>query len=258
MLVELRLMEQRYQAVLEVLEGASVSDVARRFGVARQTVHVWMTGYANHGLAGLADKSSKPLSCPHQMSPEVEARIVEMRREHGGGGPRTILYWLGQEGFDPLPGRTSVERCLTRHGLVEPKKRGHDRSSVGGVGASRPGTGPQTVHVGPCSAATATAVVTLDPVAAPARAVSPSTIATMAASPTATAAFINSRPTRTVHSGATLGHPGSDDRRRVSNAHDRRRLSSALVSSQRHVGIRQKSLLAGPLRGGCESWNTKR
>ena len=38
--------------------------------------------------------SSKPLSCPHQMAPEVEARIVEMRRAHPGWGPRTILFWL--------------------------------------------------------------------------------------------------------------------------------------------------------------------
>jgi transposase InsO family protein len=129
MLVELRLVEQRYQAVLEVLDGATVVDVARRFGVARQTVHVWLGLYANHGLVGLADKSSKPLSCPHQMAPELEARIVEMRREHPGWGPRTIVYWLEVEGFvDPLPGRTSVERCLIRHGLVEPKKRRRTRA----------------------------------------------------------------------------------------------------------------------------------
>jgi transposase-like protein len=39
MLVELGLVEQRYQAVLEVVgEGATVVDVARRYGVARQTV----------------------------------------------------------------------------------------------------------------------------------------------------------------------------------------------------------------------------
>jgi DNA invertase Pin-like site-specific DNA recombinase len=38
--VELGVAEQRYRAVLEVLdEGASVTDVARRYGVARQTVH---------------------------------------------------------------------------------------------------------------------------------------------------------------------------------------------------------------------------
>ena len=42
MLQEWSAVEQRYQAVLEVLEGAAVSDVARRFGVARQTVHVWL------------------------------------------------------------------------------------------------------------------------------------------------------------------------------------------------------------------------
>jgi transposase-like protein len=104
MLVELRRVEQRYQAVLEVLEGAAVTDVARRFGVARQTVHVWVGLYARHGLPGLADKSSRALSCPYQMAPGVEARIVEMRRERPGWGPRTILYWLAVEGFDALPG----------------------------------------------------------------------------------------------------------------------------------------------------------
>jgi transposase-like protein len=36
MLVELGLVEQRYQAVLEIInDGATVTDVARRYGVAR-------------------------------------------------------------------------------------------------------------------------------------------------------------------------------------------------------------------------------
>src|SRR5262249_18574983 len=40
MLVELGLVEQRHQALLEVLDdGASIVDVARRYGVARQTLH---------------------------------------------------------------------------------------------------------------------------------------------------------------------------------------------------------------------------
>ncbi len=51
MLVELGLVEQRYQAVLEVLnDGAAVVDVARRYGVARQTVHEWLGRYAAEGL----------------------------------------------------------------------------------------------------------------------------------------------------------------------------------------------------------------
>ena len=72
-LVELSVVEQRYQAVLEVLnDGATVTDVARRNGVTRQTVHAWLRRYASRGLAGLADGSARPLSCPHQMPPEVE------------------------------------------------------------------------------------------------------------------------------------------------------------------------------------------
>ena len=125
MLVELGVTEQRYRAVLEVLEeGTPVTEVARRYGVARQTVHEWLARYANDGgLAGLADRSSRPGSCPHQMSAVVEARVVTLRRAHPGWGPSRIVWQLEHDGIDPLPGRSSVYRALVRHGLVEAKKR---------------------------------------------------------------------------------------------------------------------------------------
>jgi len=127
--VELGLVEQRYAAVLEVLnDGATVTDVARRNGVSRQAVHEWLRKYASHGLAGLVDHSSKPQSCPHQMDPVVEARIVELRLERPGWGPRTIEHRLGNEGIDPLPGRTSIYRCLVRHGLITPQARRRKRA----------------------------------------------------------------------------------------------------------------------------------
>ena len=75
--MELGLVEQRLKAVHEVLDGATVTDVAKRNGVTRQTVHAWLRRYASSGVAGLVDKTSKPESCPHQMTPVVEARIVE-------------------------------------------------------------------------------------------------------------------------------------------------------------------------------------
>src|SRR5664280_1482029 len=90
MLVELGLVEQRLKAVHEVLDGATVTDVAKRNGVTRQTVHSWLRRYASSGVAGLVDKTSKPETCPHQMTPVVEARIVEMRHAHPAWGPRTI------------------------------------------------------------------------------------------------------------------------------------------------------------------------
>ncbi len=124
MLVELGLVEQRLAAVKDVLEGgATVTDVARRNGVSRSAVHEWLRNYASRGLAGLVDKSSKPHSCPHQMAPEIEARVVALRGEHPGWGPRTIGHRLQREGVVPVPGRTSIYRCLVRHGLITPQAR---------------------------------------------------------------------------------------------------------------------------------------
>jgi len=65
-LVGLGVVEQRYKAVMEALDGATVIDVARRDGVVRQTVHDWLRRDASHRLAGLVDRSSRPGSCPHQ------------------------------------------------------------------------------------------------------------------------------------------------------------------------------------------------
>jgi transposase InsO family protein len=111
--------------VREVLdEGASVTDVARRYGVARQTVHAWLRRYVNEGgLAGLVDRSPRPVSCPHQMSAVIEAQVVRMRRAHPAWGPSRIVWQLERAGAVPLPGRSSVYRALVRHGLIVPGKR---------------------------------------------------------------------------------------------------------------------------------------
>ncbi|MDQ3987161.1 MAG: IS481 family transposase [Actinomycetota bacterium] len=121
-LVDLSMVEQRYDAVREVLEGATVKDTAIRYGVDRRTLHRWLLRYANDGLAALADKSSKPDRCPHQMAPEIEAKIVELRRSHPGWGPRTILNKLRRELEQP-PSRAAIYRCLVRHRLIQPKPR---------------------------------------------------------------------------------------------------------------------------------------
>ena len=109
MLQELSVVEQRYLAVREVLEGAKVTDVATRYGVDRRTVHRWLVRYASEGLGALADRSSRPDRCPHQIPPEVEARIVALRRANPGWGPRTIGSKLRRELEQP-PSRSSIYR----------------------------------------------------------------------------------------------------------------------------------------------------
>ena len=46
MLVELSVMEQRYQAVLAITQdGWKIIEVARKLGVSRQSVHAWVKHY---------------------------------------------------------------------------------------------------------------------------------------------------------------------------------------------------------------------
>ena len=96
-LVVLGVVEQRYEAVMAVVrDGHTVVDVAERFGVARQSVHRWIRRYEAGGLAGLADRSHRPVSCPHQMPLEVEERVVAVRCAHPGWGPLRIVDRLGR------------------------------------------------------------------------------------------------------------------------------------------------------------------
>ena len=122
MLRELKVVEQRYQAVLQVLDGIPVTEVAERFGVARQTVHRWMARYRDSGIDGLADRSHAPKSHPWRIRAEVEAVICELRGSHRRWGPRRLVFELSKRGH-PGISRSTVYRVLVRHGLLEPVPR---------------------------------------------------------------------------------------------------------------------------------------
>src|SRR5664279_661674 len=97
MLMELSVMEQRYQAVLAVVRDG--------------------------GLEALADRSHRPKRCPHQVAISVEAQLCEMRGRHPGWGPRRLAYELAKAGVEVVPSRSSINRALIRNGLIEPKAR---------------------------------------------------------------------------------------------------------------------------------------
>jgi transposase InsO family protein len=124
-LVELSVVEQRYRAVLAVLAGVSVTEVAAGQGVSRQTVQTWKARYAAAGLGGLVDRSRRPARCPHQSPAVVEAAVCELRREHPRWGPGRIAHTLA--GSAPagraVPSRMTVYRILVRRGLIEPHVR---------------------------------------------------------------------------------------------------------------------------------------
>jgi len=96
-LVELSVMEQRYQAVLAVVQdGWKVVEVARRLGVSRQSVHSWIDRYEKGGLASLAAA----------MSPEAGTEVSRLGR--------SARLW----GLQGQPSRQSRTRPRRRRRLV--------------------------------------------------------------------------------------------------------------------------------------------
>src|SRR3954453_23736815 len=104
---------------MAVLEGARVSEIAVEVGVSRQSVHAWLVRYREAGLAGLADRPSRPRSSPNQASPEVEARVCELRSAHPRWAELRIMHELmrGPAVPEALPSRATAHRILARHGL---------------------------------------------------------------------------------------------------------------------------------------------
>lgn len=123
-------MEQRYQAVMEVLGAhVPVTEVAERYGVSRQAIHRWIRNYRSGGIGALLDQPKSPRSSPRRLDPVLEAAICEMRRNHRRWGPRTLAYWLAKEGVDPVPARSTIYRVLVRNHLITPVTRKRKRES---------------------------------------------------------------------------------------------------------------------------------
>lgn len=119
--------EYRYRAVMEVLGGAPIGEVAARYGTSRQSVDTWRRRFQDEGRPGLADRSRRPHRSPTRLASEVEAAICELRRQFPRWGARRISFELRQQGEATAPSRATVHRVLVRNGMVDAQEQQHKR-----------------------------------------------------------------------------------------------------------------------------------
>jgi transposase InsO family protein len=120
---EVSVADQRREFVmLASLEGANVSSLCRRFGISRQTGHLWLRRHAA-GEEAFADRSRRPLHSPDRVAESLEAQILAVRDAHPAWGARKIAAVLRRSGIES-PGISSIHRVLRRHGRVAPDSPG--------------------------------------------------------------------------------------------------------------------------------------
>jgi transposase InsO family protein len=118
-------------------EPVNVARVCREAGVSRKTFYKWAARYRQEGLAGLEERSRRPLSVPNRTPERIEEVIVGLREELAGAGldhgATTIQWHLGQRKkrlkLVSVPSVATIHRVLVRRGLVEPQPRKRPKGS---------------------------------------------------------------------------------------------------------------------------------
>ncbi|MBA4158082.1 MAG: helix-turn-helix domain-containing protein [Gemmatimonadetes bacterium] len=92
------------------------AELCRRHGISRPTLHKWLNRYRAEGLAGLEDRSHRPHSCPHRTPEPVIERILEIRRNRGGGAPK--IQRVLRDELSSAPSIDAIHRGLVQHEWV--------------------------------------------------------------------------------------------------------------------------------------------
>jgi transposase InsO family protein len=98
----------------------SIAALCRRFGISRQTGHLYLRRHREAGETGLADRSRRPLSSPGRSNSEIEAQIVALRDTHPRWGGRKLARRLRDLGLADVPSPSTVTEVLRRHGRLDP------------------------------------------------------------------------------------------------------------------------------------------
>lgn len=119
----------------------SVRATAAKFGVSKSWVSELVRRYRVEGDRAFEAGSTRPHSNPRATPPEVEDRIVELRKELRGIGTSsdaaTIATYLAREGVR-APSVSTIQRILTRRGFVTPSPKKRPKASYATIRTDLP------------------------------------------------------------------------------------------------------------------------
>jgi putative transposase len=108
-----------------VEEGRSVSELSRRYGLSRKTIHSWKRRYEQKGLEGLEPRSRRPHRSPRgAISQQWKDAILELKRRRRTWGPKKLVAELKRRHPDKrMISQRAVGRLLRASGLSHDRRR---------------------------------------------------------------------------------------------------------------------------------------
>lgn len=134
---ECSVMDERLRFVARLLDGDSMTEVCRDFGISRKTGYKIFARYKDHGVEALTDRSRRPVRYANQLPSQIESLIVTLKQEKPHWGARKIRELLVRrlDGDLRIPAKSTIHAVLHRHGLV--KGIGRPRHRAQGTPLSR-------------------------------------------------------------------------------------------------------------------------
>ena len=131
-------MDERLRFIARLLDGEKMAELCREFDISRQTGYKFYARYKDCGVEGLSDRSRRPYRHANRLPFQIEALIVQLRREHPSWGAPKIREKLRRRQLGiHLPAISTVHAVLDRHGLVSRSRRPRHYKAEGS-GLSRP------------------------------------------------------------------------------------------------------------------------
>jgi putative transposase len=110
-------MEERRRMIALWESGKTPTELARRFGVSRQTIYTFIERWEEEGSAGLEDRSRRPHTNPRKTAVEVEKALLALKDQYADYGPDKLVTLLEDQGIT-LAASTARD-MLRRHGRVQ-------------------------------------------------------------------------------------------------------------------------------------------
>jgi transposase len=87
--------DQRVRFVVEGLAGSKpVSQLCAEFGISRPTGYLWLERYRAAGIAGITERSRRPLRSPGKTSDALEEQVAALRQCYPDWGARKLAVLL--------------------------------------------------------------------------------------------------------------------------------------------------------------------
>jgi transposase InsO family protein len=116
--------DEKIRFMYEHEAGESIAELCRRYGISRETGHVWLRRFQQTGVAGLYEHNRAPRRHANQTPQDIERMVLEFRQAHMRWGPKKLKWVLDRDrpGWN-WPAASTIGALLKRAGLVVARKK---------------------------------------------------------------------------------------------------------------------------------------